>query len=47
MYYSKNCFSNKEVFAIVYNEKEKNLKDKLDSIPNIKKLRATIILFHS
>ncbi|MHB9926891.1 homoserine dehydrogenase [Clostridium botulinum] len=45
--YSKNCFSNKEVFAIVYNEKEKNLKDKLDSIPNIKKLKATIILFHS
>ncbi|EPS49869.1 homoserine dehydrogenase [Clostridium botulinum CFSAN002367] len=28
-------------------KKEKNLKDKLDSIPNIKKLKATIILFHS
>ncbi|KEJ01135.1 homoserine dehydrogenase [Clostridium botulinum A2B7 92] len=45
--YSKHCFSNKEVFAIVYNEKEKKLKDKLDSIPNIKKLKVTIILFHS
>lgn len=45
--YSKNCFSKKEIFAIVYNEKEKDLKNKLDSIPNIKKLKTTIILFHS
>lgn len=45
--YSKNCFLKKEIFAIVYNEKEKDLKNKLDNIPNIKKLKATIILFHS
>lgn len=45
--YSKSSYPQKEVFAIVYNEKEKDLKNKLDSISNIKKLKITEILHSS
>ncbi|ENK1242471.1 homoserine dehydrogenase [Clostridium botulinum] len=45
--YSKDCFSKKEIFSIVYNENEKSLKNKLDSIPNINKLKITIVLSQS